>query len=244
MSKLKLAFVLATTCSAAFGSTIVIPNANTNTVGNQADTSTGGSGDIRSQQLLGSGQFTSVGGSLLIDQLSFRTAPGMGSLDLTVTTLNLFLSTSPKFPNTGGPLMSATFADNVGPDNTLVYSGSVAFQSPGCAGPGVCPFDLSILFTTPFLYDPTKGRLLIDVKMTGFTEQPGGALDAVSFSPPGGGSVASVNGALSDAAGNFDFSGDILQLRYTAVPEPASGALMLTGAAALGWIRRRRSYLK
>jgi len=240
MSKLKLVVVLAATCFAAFGSTIVVPNSNTSTVGNQPDV-LGGSGDGRSQELLGSGQFASVGGSLLIDQLSFRAAPGTGPLNLTVTTLNLFLSTSSRTPNTSGTLMSATFADNVGPDNTLVYSGPVTFNTVACAGPAVCPFDLSILFTTPFLYNPSQGRLLLDFKLTGFSSTSG-TFDAVSFNPPGGGSVASVNAGLNDAAGNFEFSGDIVQLRYTAVaPEPASWGLMLTGAAALALMRRRRT---
>jgi hypothetical protein len=241
MSRAKLAFFFAASCLAAFGSVIVVPNSNTSVVGNETDT-VPGTGDFRDQELLGSGQFASVGGPILIDQLSFRAVPGTGPVDFSMTLLNLFLSTSPKFPNTGGPLMSTTFADNVGLDNTLVYSGPVTFHSPGCAGPAVCPFDISLNFTTPFLYNPTQGRLLLDLKVSGFSGVDG-EQDAVSFAGPNGGSVASVGGGLNDTTGGFGFDGDIVQLRYTAIPEPTSGALMFIGAGVLAVRRRRVSRL-
>ena len=241
MSKAKLASLFAASFLTAFGSTIVVPNANTNTVGNETD-SVDGTATFRFQELLGSGQFASVGSSLLIDQLSFRAAPGTGPVDFSITSMSLFLSTSPRFPNTGGPpntLMSSTFADNVGPDDTLVFSGPISVASPGCAGPGVCPFDINVNFTTPFLYNPTQGRLLLDFKFSGFSAVDG-TLDSVSF--PLGGSVASLTGGLNDAiGGTVGFNGDIIQLRYTAVPEPASGALVLIGIGAYATMRRRRA---
>ena len=243
MSRAKLAFLFAASCLAVFGSVIVVPNANSAAVGNDTD-SIPGSGDVRSQVLLGSGQFASVGGPILIDQLSFRAAPGTGPVNFSIATMNLFLSTSPKFPNTSGPLMSTTFSDNVGADNTLVFSGPLSFTSPGCTGPSVCLFDINVNFTTPFLYNPTQGRLLLDLKISGFSGL-GGTLDAVSFTGPpngSGGSIASVNGGLNDATGGLSFGDDIVQLRYTAaVPEPTTGALVFIGAGALAMIRRRRA---
>jgi len=222
---------------------IVVPNANTATVGNDTD-SIPGSGDVRSQELLGSGQFASVGGPILIDQFSFRASPGTGAVSFSMANINIFLSTSPKFPNTSGPLMSSTFADNVGADNTLVFSGPLSLSSLGCTGPTVCPFDISVNFTTPFPYNPTQGRLLLDFKISSFSGL-GGTLDAVGFTgPPGGtgGSIASVSGGLNDAAGILNFGDDIIQLRYTAaVPEPASGAFLFVGAAALVLMKRHRS---
>lgn len=232
MSRAKLVFLFAASCLAAFGSTIVVPNGNTSTVGN--DTDSPDIGDFRVQQLIGSGQFASVDGSLLLDQLSFRLAPGTGSGDVSMTNLDLYLSTSPKFPDT----ISTTFADNVGPDNTLVFSGSFTDSSLGCTGPAPCPFDININFTTPFLYNPTQGSLLLDLKITGVSGD--GVLDAMDFAGPSGGIVGIV-GLLNDTTAlGSSFSGDI-QLRYTAVPEPASGALLFMGAAALALMRRRRT---
>ena len=50
--------------------------------------------------------------------------------------------------------MSTTFANNVGPDNTLVMSPSnFTIIAAGCAGPGPCPFSNQIVFTTPFPYN-------------------------------------------------------------------------------------------
>jgi len=242
MSSAKLVFLFVASCLAAFGSVIVVPNANTSTAGGQTDTADG-TGDFRIQELLGSGQFASIGGPILIDQFSYRAAPGTGPLPFTITSFNVYLSTSSKFPNTSGPLMSTIFADNVGPDNTLVYSGPFTANSPGCAGPAVCPFDVSVTFTTPFLYNPSQGRLLLDLNITGFTGGTG-KFDSVSFvGPPSGtgGSIATLDGGLLDATGHVNFSGDIVQLRYTAIPEPASGVLVFMGAAALAVMRRRRA---
>jgi hypothetical protein len=224
----------------AFGNTIVVPNVNASVVGNDMDASDG-SGDFRSQELLGAAQFAAVSGPILIDQLSLRAVPGTGPLDFTMASLDLYLSTSPKFPNASGPLMSDTFADNVGPDNTLVFSGLFTASSPGCAGPGVCPFDTNITFTTPFLYNPANGRLLLDLKVTGYSGVDG-ETDAVLFAGPNGGSVANVVGSLNDTSGGLTFGGDIFQLRYTAAaPEPAPAALMFIGVAALALVRRHRS---
>ena len=66
--------------------------------------------------------------------------------------------------------MSTTFGDNIGPDGlTPVYSGTpAALSDAGCSGPGVCPFDLTLSFTTPFDYNPANGSLLIELVASGF----------------------------------------------------------------------------
>jgi len=234
MFKAKLVVLFGASCLAAFGSMIVVPNGNTSTVGN--DTDSPDSGDLRVQQLIGSGQFASVGGSLLIDQLSFRLAPGTGSGSESMTNLNLSLSTSPKSPNT----ISTTFADNIGSDNTLVFSGAFTDSSLGCAGPAPCPFDININFTTPFVYNPTQGSLLLDIKITGASGTA--ILDSMNFAGPSGGVVGIVGLLNATTAIGPAFNGsDILQFRYTSVPEPASGAFLLVGAAALALMKRHRS---
>ena len=85
MYRAKLVLLFGTSCLAAFGSTIVVPNAYTSVVGNSTDSSNEGSiGGLRAQTLLGSDQFASVGGPIWIDQLSLRAAPGTGPVDFSM----------------------------------------------------------------------------------------------------------------------------------------------------------------
>jgi hypothetical protein len=77
--------------------------------------------------------------------------------------------------------------------------------------------------------------------LTGFTGISG-FLDSQSFGFPPGGSVATIDGALDAATGNFHSTGDIVQFGYTlATPEPASWAMILIGMAGLGLLARRRA---
>ena len=109
--------------------------------------------------------------------------------------------------------MSSTFADNVGPDNTHVYSGPVSFSGQACAvnGTASCSFDYVVNFSTPFLYNPASGRLLMDFFVSGFSDGQSGAFDAEDFSnlPSPYGSVATINGLINSATGTFSAGGDI-----------------------------------
>lgn len=57
-----------------------------------------------------------------------------------------------------------TFDENVGPDETLVYSGPVV-NSTQNVGPNAGPkvFDMIVELQTPFYYDPSQGHLLFDL---------------------------------------------------------------------------------
>ena len=184
-------------------------------------------------------------GPIDITGLSFRALPGAGPVDESFGDLSLYLSTSPNFANsTSGPLMSTTFANNIGPDNTLVYSGSPTLSDAGCSGPGVCPFDLSLSFTTPFGYNPANGSLLVELIATGFMGT--GETDAVAFNSPGG-PIARVvaTGSTTATTGTLGLGDSIIQLTYTsASPEPGSWTLAVAGALLLFWIGRRRHFSK
>src|SRR5262245_25560985 len=112
-----LCSILGSLSSSAFASTIVVPNANATTVGNAPDGSGGEEGlSFHLQEMYGSGQFASVGGPMLIYQLAWRAVPGTGPFELTAENFDLYLSTSPRFPNLGGGpalLMSPTFSENL-----------------------------------------------------------------------------------------------------------------------------------
>ncbi|HUL73781.1 MAG TPA: PEP-CTERM sorting domain-containing protein [Vicinamibacterales bacterium] len=239
---LLLAFV-SVGAPALASSFVVVPNNRASTAGNGTDSvGPGAEPDTRFQELYGGGQFLPIGSPILIDQFAWRVAPGTGVFDATFANVDLYMSTSPRFPNLNGgasALMSETFADNVGPDNTLVYHGPVTMVSPGCAGPAPCPFDLVVTLQTPFFYDPLQGRLLLDFRVSGIFGVVHSFWDDDDYGG-GFGSIASVGGPLGAIAGDFSASGDITQFRYTAVPEPATMTLLLTGLGAAAAARRRR----
>ena len=193
--------------------TKVLPGSWTNNSGTNASIA-GVLNSNRYQELIGPQQFGS--GTLIINQIAFRTYPGTGPLNLTIANLTVNLSTSPLYPNTdnGRPLMSTTFANNIGTDNTLVFSGPKNVTSPGCAGPSPCPFDVVIPLSTPFFYNPALGSLLVDIQSTGFNATAGSFDDALFPFPPGGG-VANVSGTLGAPAGTLTFDGHIMQVGYT-----------------------------
>lgn len=226
-----------TLCTAAFGGTIVIPPSQASTPGNATELGPGVAGSGIYQELIG----PTFPGPIAITGITFRAAPGTGAFDLTFDALNVFVSTSPNFPNTigGGAGMSSTFADNVGPDNTLVFSGTnLTWSAPGCAS-GACPFNISIPFDAPFLFNPkASGGLLVELVFTNLNDV-NGSFDAQSYNSPGLflGQVLSTGGT-SATSGTFAYQGNIVQITETLVPEPANWG-MTAGAAALLVIWRK-----
>src|SRR5437899_2488814 len=63
--------------------------------------------------------------------------------------------------------LSTTFATNVGANDTIVYARGTLALSSSFTGAGPKDFDIHIIFTTPFLYNPAAGNLLLDVRNFG-----------------------------------------------------------------------------
>jgi hypothetical protein len=188
---LRSAFLLVAGCTAVFGQPVVVPNTQATAPGNVALPV--GSKANRLQQIIGSGQFL---GPIVITGIRVRSAPGTGPVSFNNPSYKITLSTTQAYPNTnnGHTLPSTTYANNVGPDATVVYNAAMSGSSPGCAGAGPCPFDLAFAFTTSFSYDPSKGRLLVDVVNSAATGTPTGKLDAVGFPDSSSSNIASVSG--------------------------------------------------
>lgn len=137
---------------------------------------------LRYQQVYDKSQFAGfAAGGEYITQFAFRVhSPGI-PFTASISDFQVNLSTTAKTPEG----LSATFADNVGTDDTVVFpSASVQFAT-SVSGSADDPqaFDLVITFTTPFLYDPAKGNLLLDVRnASGATHNPTNdqQIDAVS----------------------------------------------------------------
>lgn len=126
---------------------------------------------IRYQQIYNKGQFFRFGGKpQMINSIAFRAHPSGIAFTGSVPQLEVNLSTTTKTPDA----LSNSFADNVGSDNLQVFSGPlevVANNSQSSARPN--SFDIVIKLTTPFLYDPSKGNLLLDIRNTqGGTQTP------------------------------------------------------------------------
>jgi hypothetical protein len=116
----------------------------------------------RYQQVHWANDFTAISGPHRITEIRFRLNATTSNLPFVQTVDHLLLrfSTTPAMPDQ----LSTVFASNVGPDETVVYSGAAMYSSASTAAPpGPMPFDISIVFQNPFTYDPAQGNLLMDV---------------------------------------------------------------------------------
>ncbi|HEX4639054.1 MAG TPA: alkaline phosphatase family protein [Chthoniobacterales bacterium] len=123
---------------------------------------------IRYQQVFDAAQFSRLNpGGGLINRIAFRGhGPGV-PFTANVPQLQVNLSTTSKTPDA----LSSAFAENVGGDDTQVFSGPLQTAVTFTGGP--TNFEVVLNFTTPFFYDPSKGNLLLDVRnVLGATEVP------------------------------------------------------------------------
>ena len=123
---------------------------------------------IRYQQVFAASQFARFNpGGGLINRIAFRGhGPGIPFTG-TIPQLQVNLSTTSKAPDA----LSSTFAQNVGADDTQVFSGPLQTNVTFNGDP--TNFEIVINFTAPFYYDPGKGNLLLDVRnLQGGTEVP------------------------------------------------------------------------
>jgi hypothetical protein len=116
-------------------------------------------------QIFDASQFAGSG-PIRITQFANRPDAIPGPSGPRFPTLQVFVSTTTQ--SVAG--LSTTFANNIGLDNTLVFSGPLTLATANLPGPGnTKQFDIVFPFTTPFLYDPSAGNLLIDVRISSST---------------------------------------------------------------------------
>ncbi len=224
----------------AIAATIVSPSADTSVEGNSNNgfpfnIALFGLSSERYEQVYSATQFGS--GPLLITGLAFRPDANTGAaFSTTLSNVSIFLTTTANAPDA----LSSIFANNEGADKTLVRSGSLSLSSAD-TGPtgGPKAFDIVINLTTPFLYNPASGNLLLEVQNFG-----GGTTTQFDSEVTLGDPVSrvftnDVNGA-NDASGNTSTEGLVTEFLTAQVPEPSS--MILFGSAALMFaaIRRRK----
>lgn len=122
---------------------------------------------FREQALISAIQFLRIEQPMWITGWSFRPdASATTPRQVTYHDCQVRLSTTAKTPNT----ISTRYADNIGPDETLVFSDTLIFSTEG--GPGLKGFDYVSELQEPFYYDPNEGNLLIDFRAGGISGSP------------------------------------------------------------------------
>jgi uncharacterized protein (TIGR03437 family) len=219
--QLKIAIFFAAAHAVAFADSVVVPNAQATAAGNTPFKI--GASASRIQEVIGGGQLSQFTGPVTITALRVRSFPGSGPVNFTLPSYMVTMSTTQAYANTnnGHVLPSATFSDNVGPDATVVYNSALAASSPGCAGPAPCPFDLMFKLTTPFSFDGSKGRLLIDLVASAPTGSFGGALDGEVFPDSSSSNVAIVIGDPTSSAGTLNLGGLVFEIDTAGLSSPS-----------------------
>ena len=169
-----------------------------------------------------------VGGT--ISEIAFRLdgpngSPGFppgGSLD-TQMELELRASTSVSVPN---PFLPLEFAQNVGPNETIVFPRQVLLLKSMWNSTGPNEFSIRIPFDNEFVYNPNEGHLLLDF----FIYRAPGQRVVVE---PGGGDALLIGSINSPTATDVGVGGAAMQITYVPVPEP--GVLGLLAAAVIAF---------
>lgn len=209
-----------------------------------------GTGGARTQQVYESQLFTNFDGPRTITGIDLRTFPGIAPslfFGNTVNVSNVTIRLSTTQRGDEGNTLSATFADNIGADDTVVYSGALTLTTAANGNLPVSPFDYTIVFQTPFLYDPTDGNLLLDVNIptsASVTTAGFGFLTFDTVNALNDGVYSIFNGSNGNAAsGTAGTSGAIVRVHSeavaVAVPEPGTFALFGAGLLMAAATRRR-----
>ena len=184
-----------------FASPLVTPNDWANAFGDAGNLfPLFSSQPMRYQQVFDASQFSRLNpGGGLINRIAFRGhGPGI-PFTVNVPQLQVNLSTTTKTPDG----LSSTFVENVGPDDTQVFSGPLQTAVTFTGDP--TNFEVTLIFTTPFFFNPAKGNLLLDVRnLQGGTEVPPNdqELDGTSANGDATSRVYNFGAASATAAGS------------------------------------------
>jgi len=122
---------------------------------------------VRYQQVFAAPDFLSIEPGL-ITEIAFRPDAGRAgnAFSSTIPNIQINLSTTSLLPD----VLSTTFTENVGDDETIVYNGELLLSSANIGDPKQPKdFDIVIDLQNPFFYDPNQGNLLLDVRTFSFT---------------------------------------------------------------------------
>jgi hypothetical protein len=214
-SGLVLALALAAWDTALRGQEIVVPNALAEQDGNTQSTTPGDDNQsgIRIQWMFDSSQFPALAGPAYLTGVASRPDRTPGASGPKQITVRMHASTTSR----ALAQMSTRFSDNIGADRTLVFDGTLTLSSENLPGPGnTRQFDYAYPFTTPFLYDPAAGNLVVELQIVHATG-PSIRFDAVTGSPV----VRNLSAPNAPTATSGQFY-EAPVLRFTFEPVPAT----------------------
>jgi hypothetical protein len=160
----------------------------------------------RNQQVYDSSQFPS--GQIRIRELRFRPDSLYGqAFNTTIQNIQINLSTTAH----GSDALSTTYADNVGPDDTMVVNGTIHVSSTFTGPPdGPKNFDIIIKLDQTFDYNPAAGNLLVDIR-----NYSGSIASLLSGSGVTGEGASRLGGNINDPVGFPDTAADAIQIGFT-----------------------------
>jgi len=177
---------------------------------------------------------------LLITAIAFRPDVNFGqgeAFSSVISSIQLNLSTTVRAADG----LSTRFADNVGANDRVVFSGALALSS-AFSGPvgGPKAFDIVIRLATPFLYNPRQGNLLLDVR--NFSGERTTQFDASESFTDGTSRMLSRLNGVNNETGFMDPEGDSLGLvmLFEATPTPEPTTMLLTAPAIAALLRMKR----
>lgn len=217
-------------CSRCIGAPVVIvaPNSLLDTEGNSNNVEPFNSPIARRyQQVFDSSQFDAISGQIRILQIAFRADTRFDtSFTATNNSVEIALSTTTRGPDN----LSSVFADNIGFNETMVFSGPLTISHIESGAPQE-PQDFNIVIGlhAPFDYDPALGHLLMDFTMSGLGTQINGfGYDAENTIGDATSRVRSATD-VNSPNGLVDSIGLVTQFTAVAVPEPSGMSIALIG---------------